>query len=96
MKELTKNYISTRLQEERLWKIGETDTFIFKGWKLTLRKEEMYKPFTYLVEGKHSNGSRVSRRYLSMEKAFLHIVNNFNENANIKNKYKSIEEFMIS
>lgn len=96
-KELTKDYIGTTLQEERLWKTGKEDTFFFNDWHLTLRKEEeKYKPFTFSVVGVHTNGSSWNRRYLSMEKAFLHIVNNFNENANIENNYKSIEKFMTS
>lgn len=97
MEELTKKYIETTLQEERLWKVGEADTFSFKGWELTLRKEEkIYKPFTYSVVGNKNNGSSINRRYTSMENAFLHIVNGFNENVNIKNRYQSISDFIRS
>lgn len=76
---------------------GRSGFFTFNGWELTLRKEEkIYKPFTYSVVGNKANGSSISRRYTSMESAFLHILNEFNENANIKNKYQSINDFMRS
>lgn len=94
---LTKDYIVTTLQEERLWKAGESDSFTYGNWDLTLRKEEsQYEPFVYSVAGISSNGSSISRRYTSMEKAFLHIVNNFNENESIKNNYERIENYLLS
>lgn len=93
---LTKTYIFETLKEERLWKEGEADTFTFGDWELTLRKEErIYNPFTFSIKGKHKNGSCWSRRYVNMESAFLHILNQFNENANIKNKYKTISEALF-
>ncbi|MDK0983094.1 hypothetical protein P5F71_08565 [Clostridium perfringens] len=98
MMELNKEYVKTTLEEERLWKVGEADSFSFNGWELTLRKEEkIYKPFTYSVVGTkdfNTHKAFINRRYLSMEDAFLHVVNNFNENANIKNNYGSINEFI--
>lgn len=98
MIELNKEYVKTTLEEERLCKVGEADTFSFNGWELTLRKEEKkYEPFIYSLTGTKdvkTHKSSISRRYLSMEEAFLHIVNNFNENANIKNKYNSINDFI--
>ncbi len=98
MHEMTKEYVLRTLREEKLWKIGESDSFNFGKWSLTLRKEEShYKPFTYSVEGINNNtNSSISRRYVSMEKAFLHIVNNFNENANIKDRYETIDNFILS
>lgn len=97
MREFNKKYIEMTLQEERLWKAGESDIFTFNGWELTLRKEEkIYKPFTYSVVGNKTNDTSISRRYTSMESAFLHILNGFNENANIKNKYNSINDFITS
>lgn len=96
MKLMTEEYIIRTLQEENLWKEGESDSFTFENWNLTLRKEEkLYSPFIFSVNGVHHNGvSSISRRYTSMEKAFLHILNNFNENANIKNKYETIENYI--
>lgn len=97
MKEMTKEYILRTLKEEKLWKEKESDTFTFGKWTLTLAKEEMkYHPFTFSVRGKHENGSRWSRRYTSMEKAFLHIVNRFNENVAIQDCYENLDAFICA
>ena len=88
MKKLSKDYILTTLAEEHLWKVGEKDTFKFRNWSLTLRKEEeKYAPYKYALNGKKNNSLETwSRRYYSMEDTFKHILNNFNENANIRNE----------
>jgi len=93
---LNKEYIIRTLEEERLWKEGEEDTFKYCDWIITLRKEEnIYFPFTFSIHGKKNNSCETwSRRYKSMEDAFLHVVNGFNENANIKNKYKTMFDYM--
>ena len=92
-----KTYIETTLNEEKLWKVGESDTFTIGKWECTLRKEEeIYKPFIYSVKGTHENGSVITRRYTSMDKAFLHIVNGFNENASIRNAYETIDDVLTS
>jgi len=95
MLELSKEYIVRTLEEERLWKEGEEDTFKYGNWKITLRKEEkIYLPFTFSIYGEKDNSCETwSRRYKSMEEAILHILNNFNENVNIKNKYKTILDY---
>lgn len=96
MREMTNEYVAYTLEEERLWKEKESDTFQFEDWTITLTKEEkIYYPFTYSISATHENGqSTWSRRYTSMERAFLHILNNFNENGNIKNRYNSIDEYI--
>ena len=92
-----KRQIETTLNEEKLWKVGESDTFNIGKWECTLRKEEeIYKPFIYSVKGTHENGSVITRRYTSMDKAFLHIVNGFNENASIRNAYETIDDVLTS
>jgi hypothetical protein len=97
MRTLNKEYILKTLSEEKLWKVGESDTFIHEmssTWTVTLRKEEeVYKPFMYSVNAK-KNGTNETfgRRYTSMEKAFLHILNNFNENVNIRNRYETLSD----
>ena len=70
------------LSEGQLWKSGETHDFIYDHWKLTLRKEEAkYAPYAYAVVGSNMNGcGSWSRRYISVEKALLHVFNRFNEN----------------
>lgn len=93
MMKLNKDYIKQTLVEERLWKVGESDSFSFGLWELTLRREEgIYYPFTYSISGFNENGGSLSRRYKTMEDALLHILNNFNENVNIRNKYITLDD----
>ena len=95
-KELTKEYIKNTLEEESLWKVGKSDTFCFGEWVCTLEKEDdVYAPFQYKVKAKKKESNETfARRYTSMEKAFLHILNRFNENANIRNRYSSLDGFL--
>lgn len=86
---------------KRDFQIGEEKTFLYKNlnnntWKITIRREEeKYFPFKFAIEGeKIGTNETWNRRYTEIEKAILHIVNNFNENANIKNKYSNIEEYL--
>lgn len=97
MNKLNKEYIISTLLKEQLWKTGETDTLQYNEWELTLRKEEeIYKPFAFSIQGKKINKcGTIGRRYTSMQEAFLHILNNFNENVNIKNKYKTISDYIL-
>lgn len=93
MRSFNKDSINQMLEEERLQKPGESDSFVYDEWELSITKEEpKYSPFEYSVRGNHNNGSSWSRRYTSMEKAILHILNDFNENANILNRYDSLED----
>jgi hypothetical protein len=94
--ELNKEYIIRTLEEERLWKEGETDIFKYNNWNITLRKEEkIYNPFTFSIHGEKDNSNETkSRRYISMEEAFLHVLNKFNENVNIKNNYKTMSDYI--
>lgn len=101
MKTLNKDYILTTLSEEKLWKVGESDTFIYEmssTWIITLRKEEeIYKPFMYSINAKKNKTNETwSRRYATMENAFLHIINHFNENINVRNKYETLSDFLNS
>jgi len=94
--ELNKEYIIRTLKEEALWKEREEDTFKYGDWNITLRKEEkIYSPFTFSINGKKDNSNETkSRRYTSMEKALLHVLNRFNENVNIKDKYKTLSDYI--
>lgn len=99
IKQFSKKYVIQSLKDEYLWKIGDKDHFevtFSKKWKLTLRREEeIYAPFKYSLEGNVAGTNETwSRRYLSMEDAFLHVVNLFNEDAAVKNKYKDIYEWL--
>lgn len=100
MLEMTKEYVLRTLREEPLWKVGDSDTFevmLSQKWEFTLlREEEKYAPYKYALNGKKiGTHETCGRRYISMDAAFLHIVNHLNDNANIKNKYKSIEEWLL-
>ncbi len=93
---MNKAFIIEILKKCKTWKEGEKVVFRHNNWELILRKEELiYNPFTFSISGK-KNGTHetISRRYLSAEGAFLHILNGFNENANIKNKYGSLNDAM--
>lgn len=97
---MTKEYVLQTLREEHLWKVGESDTFeveLSPKWEFTLRKEEeTYAPFKYSLTGRKIGTHETwGRRYTSMEEAFLHIDNHLNENANIKNRYNSIEDWLL-
>lgn len=99
MQEMTKDYVARTLSEETMWKAGEEDTFSFmtsQKWEFTLRREtDDYKPFTYSLRGRKTGTHETwSRKYASMEDAFLHIVNRLDENTNIKDRYKNIDEWL--
>lgn len=91
---LNKEYIIRTLEEEKLWEEGEADTFEYGDWELTLRKEEKnYSPFIFSLNGKKKNSLESwGRRYKDMEEVFLHVLNRFNENANVKNRYKTLAD----
>lgn len=100
---LNKKFIKQLLERKNDFKIGEKVNFIYKNdneniWNLTLRREEKkYSPFIFSLEGKRIGTDETwGRRYTSLEKAILHILNDFNENINIKNKYTNIEEYLNS
>lgn len=93
---LTRPYIENLLKEERLWKEGETDTFQYANWVITLSKENKESFLCkYVIEGKKIGTNETwCRRYLSVKRALLHIVNNFNENISIKDNYRNISEYI--
>ena len=41
------------------------------------------------------NVQTFSRRYITLEKALLHCLNGFNENANIQNRYQSLQDYLL-
>jgi len=98
---LNVNFINKLLERKDNFKIGEKVNFIYKNdynnvWKLSLsREEEQYAPFLFSVEGKKVGTNETwCRRYTSIEQAILHIANCFNENANIKDNYNNLEEYI--
>lgn len=88
------------LDEERLMKNGESDGFRLQldfEWYVELRKEDRPRivPFKYAVEAYClDNIQSFSRRYVSMEKALLHCLNGFNDNAALPDRYESIQDYL--
>ncbi len=97
---MTRDYVLQTLIEEHLWKVGESETFMFRlsqEWEFTSRgEEELYEPYKFSLYGvKIGTNETWSKRYKNMGNAFLHIVNHLNENENIQNKYKDINEWLL-
>lgn len=101
-KSLNTKLIKSLVERKNDFEIGEKEEFIYKNdngnvWNLVLRREkEQYSPFIFVIEGnKVGTNETWSRRYTSMEQALLHIVNDFNENANIENKYSDLQDYIF-
>lgn len=93
--------INKLINKEKLFKVGEKEEFLYKNsnqnsWNLTLiRDENIYSPFIFALEGRKIGTNETwSRRYTGIKEALLHIVNDFNENINIKNNYSDIKEYL--
>ena len=98
---LNVNFINELMAKKDNFKIGEKIDFTYKNananvWKLSLKREdEQYLPFLFALDGKRIGTNETwGRRYTSLEETILHIVNCFNENANVKNKYDNLEEYI--
>ena len=91
---MNKAFIIETINSSKTWNGTERIVFRHNNWNLILRKEDsIYNPFTFSVSGnKEGTHETISRRYTSVENAFLHILNGFNENAQIKDKYSSLNE----
>ena len=91
---MNKVFIIETIKSSKTWNGTERIVFRHNNWNLILRKEEsIYNPFTFSVSGnKEGTHETISRRYTSVEDAFLHILNGFNENAQIKDKYSSLND----
>lgn len=88
------------------WEVGEKYKTVHKipysdvSFELEIQYENApYCPNTpWKIEGKtlfngEWKGGTVGRRYPTLEAALVHILNNFNDNVNIHNRYKKIEDF---
>ena len=94
--------IKKLIERKNNFKTGEKVEFSYKNdngnvWNLILiREDEKYLPFLFALEGKKVGTNQTwERRYTSIEDAILHIVNNFNENVNIKNRYGDLQEYIL-
>ena len=95
---MNKEFVLNTIKECNLWKVGQCVTFrytTFCGdeWELIFRKEEeKYLPFKFSMSGrKNGTHETIGRRYRDAESAFLHVMNDFNENANVKDRFDSLE-----
>ena len=96
--QLTPEFVRRLLDEEHLMKAGESDSFtiqLFFLWHVRIRREpENLAPFKYALEACClDNIQTFSHRYITLEKALLHCLNGFNENANIQNRYQSLQDY---
>lgn len=87
-------------EEERITK-GGTRSFTLRihfPWHVKITKEDNpeYAPYRYALNAYClDNPQCFNRRYTTLEKALLHCLNGFNENATIKDRYHSIGEYLI-
>ena len=95
---MNKEFVLNTIRECDSWKEGQCvmlrhTTFCGSEWELIFRREEnIYSPYKFSVSGKKiGTHERFSRRYIDAESAFLHIMNNFNENANVKDRFNTLE-----
>ena len=96
--QLTPEFVRRLLDEEHLMKAGESDSFtiqLFFLWYVRIRREpENLAPFKFALEACClDNVQTFSRRYITLEKALLHCLNGFNENAVIPNRYQSLQNY---
>ena len=88
------------LDEEHLMKPGESDSFKVQlrfQWfaRISKERDRQYAPFCYTVKAYClDNIQTFTRRYTELEKALLHCLNEFNENAKIPDRYRSIDEYL--
>lgn len=88
------------LNKEKGMKKGGTENFKLQLtflWYVTIKKEDdpIYKPFKYIMDAHClDNIQSFVRRYTALENALLHCLNEFNENANIPDRYRSINEYI--
>ncbi len=76
--------LSFRLRLHFLWHV-----VIMRG------KEDRYLPFRYRLTAVCLDGPQsFGRRYTSFDKALLHCLNSFNENATLKDRYASVEDYL--
>lgn len=96
---LNKELVQRLIDEQKLMKEGESDSFklqLYYTWYVIIEKETT-EHFSHIVYAYClDNAQTFTRRYTGLEKTILHCLNEFNENANICNKYQSIDEFLAN
>ena len=84
---------------EQILKCGDEIVFAFNlhgnPWQFVLKREETpLGKYKYALCGNGGEYGTWARRYPTMADAFLHVVNNLNENVNIKNRYASLDQWI--
>ena len=98
---LDRSLVKKMLEEEERITKGETRSFTLRihfPWHVKITKEDNpeYAPYRYALNVYClDNPQCFNRRYTTLEKALLHCLNGFNENAAIKDRYHSIGEYLI-
>lgn len=97
---LDKFLVKRLLDEEKLMKKDETESFKLQlafTWQVAITKEEdsRCEPFRYILNAWClDNRQSFCQRYVALEDALLHCLNHFNENANIPDRYKSVDGYL--
>lgn len=97
---LDRSLVKKMLEEEERITKGETRSFTLRihfPWHVKITKEDNpeYAPYRYALNAYClDNPQCFNRRYTTLEKALLHCLNGFNENAAIKDRYRSMEEYL--
>ena len=96
--QLTPELVRRLLDKEHLMKAGESDGFTLQLsflWHVRIRKEpENLAPFKYALEACClDNIQTFSRRHITLEETLLHCLNGFNENAFIRSRYQSLQDY---
>lgn len=96
---LSKALVERLIEEERLMKEGESDSFKVQltfAWYVELMKEGgEHLPFRYVLHAWCLNNPQsCERRYVTLESALLHCLNGFNESVAVQNRYASIEQYL--
>ena len=94
----TKAIVEFWVKNEHIINPGDEIVFDFalhgNPWQFSLKRED--SPTGSYKYGLCGNGGEYGtwgRRYKTMADAFLHVVNNLNENSNIKNRYSSLDQW---
>lgn len=81
-------------EESSHWKPGDNVDFTYGNWQITITREnKLYEPFLFFLEGVNRRGGSFTRRYISIEKAILHVINHFNENVAVRNRFESLRQY---
>jgi len=109
VKNMTKAFVAYTLGAEPTWVPGTKTTFKFvfsncnSTWEMTLTREsDNYTPYKYRLDGKQltfegrtpEHPASWCRRYITMDRAFLHILNHFNANAYIRDRYSNVWQWL--